>query len=144
MGMKVLKAIGFWLVSLTWGSPMTLYGAAVALALLVSGHRPRLFRYFVCFEVGEHWGGFEAGGFFVVNRGAGDALKQHEAGHGLQNLLFGPLMPFVVSIPSAIRYWVRRAKIRRGEGGALKPYDAIWFERLATQWGARCYGNGGL
>ena len=45
--------------------------------------------------------------------------------------MFGPLMPFIVAIPSCIRYWFRRF---------TKPttmYDGIWFERQATNLGYR-------
>lgn len=134
-----MKRVFFWLLSLTWGSPMTLFGAFTALGLLLTGHRPHRFRFLVYFETGEHWGGFECGGFFVVQRGADDALKRHEAGHAVQNLIFGPLTPFLVSVSSAVRYWVRRGKIRRGKGGTLPPYDSIWFEKHATCFGEKYF-----
>ena len=38
---------------------MTLVGCLVAFALMVTGHRPHRFHYFIYFEVGENWGGFE-------------------------------------------------------------------------------------
>ena len=64
--MKTVKAIMFWLLSLTWGALMTLCGGVVALALLVTGHKPKRFHYLIYFEVGSGWGGFELGAFFVV------------------------------------------------------------------------------
>lgn len=66
--MKTVKAIMFWLLSLTWGALMTLCGGVVALALLVTGHKPKRFHYLIYFEVGSGWGGFELGAFFVVNK----------------------------------------------------------------------------
>lgn len=137
--MKAIKAVLFWLASLTWGGVMTLAGAFVALALLVTGHKPRRFHYFVYFEVGRAWGGFELGAFFVVNKGAGLSIKQHESGHGLQNIMLGVFMPFLVSIPSAVRYWYRRYKERKGYAHALPPYDAIWFEGWATHLGEKYF-----
>ncbi len=137
--MRIIKGILFWLTSCTWGVIMTLIGAIVALALLVTGHKPHRFHYFVYFEIGEGWGGFELGGFFIVSRGVGLSTKQHEAGHGLQNIMLGVFMPFVVSIPSAIRYWVRREKEKRGLGRTLPPYDSIWFEGWATSLGKKYY-----
>ena len=137
--MKTVKVILFWLLSLTWGAVMTLCGAVVALALMVTGHRPRRFHCLVYFEVGSGWGGFELGAFFVVCRDAGLSTKQHESGHGIQNLIFGPFMPFVVSIPSAIRYWYRYAKEKRGLAHTLPPYDAIWFEGWATRLGKKYF-----
>lgn len=132
------KAAGYWFVSLTWGLPMTLLGAVAALALLVTGHRPKRFYYNVYFEVGRNWGGSEMGGFFVVNREPSPHILQHEAGHGLQNLMFGFLTPFIVCIPSAARYWIRRWKRKRGKR-LLKPYDSVWFEAQATALGKKYF-----
>lgn len=135
--MSFLKGCLFWLLSWTWGMLMTLYGAFVAIGLLLTKHKPYRFHYFLCFETGKNWGGMEAGAFIIVNKGASQSLKAHEAGHGLQNIIFGPLMPFLVSIPSAIRYWRRRAIVKRGEGASLPPYDSIWFEHMATSLGEK-------
>ena len=66
--MKVIKAVLFWLASLTWGLPMTLVGIVCAIALLITGHRPHRFHYFVYFEVGTGWGGFEAGLFLLLQQ----------------------------------------------------------------------------
>ena len=62
-------------------------------------------------------------------------MLYHESGHGIQNLLFGPLMPFVVSIPSAIRYWYREylMKVKKIKCWNLPDYDSIWFEGTATK-----------
>ena len=139
--MKKSKRILFWALSLTWGLPMTLFGALVALGLLVTGHRPKKFHQNIYFEVGRGWGGFECGAFFVVNKGAPLYLKLHEAGHGIQNIILGPLMPFVVSIPSAIRYWYREYLVRSGRKkySDLPPYDAAWFEGWATNLGEKYF-----
>ena len=57
----------------------------------------------------------EDNGLFFVERSAARETILHEAGHGIQNLLLGPLMPFVVCIPSALRYWMRRCSTFRGK-----------------------------
>ena len=51
-------------------------------------------------------------------------------------------MPFVVSIPSAIRYWNR--KLNYHDKGLTPPteYDDIWFEKQATKLGAECLDGG--
>lgn len=59
----------------------------------------------------------------------------HEAGHGLQNIVWGFLFPFVVCIPSAIRYWYRELKYHRKHIKPKTEYDDIWFEGQATRWG---------
>lgn len=139
--MRILKAILFWLLSLTWGLPMTLFGAICALGLLITGHKPQRFHYFIYFEVGESWGGFEAGGFFFVNKHPTLHIKQHECGHGVQNIILGVFMPFLVSIPSCIRYWYREIVVRTGKKkySELPDYDAIWFEGWATRLGTKLY-----
>ena len=81
--MKIIKAVLFWVISWTWGLPMTLIGGIAAVILMITGHKPRRFHYFIYFEVGEGWGGVEFGSFFIVNKGAGNGIKQHEAGHGV-------------------------------------------------------------
>lgn len=116
---------------------MTLCGGVVALALLVTGHKPKRFHYLIYFEVGSGWGGFELGAFFVVNKNPSLHILQHESGHGLQNIMLGVFMPFIVSIPSCIRYWWREYKMRKGLGNTLPPYDRIWFEGWATRLGEK-------
>lgn len=108
--MKTIKIILFYIISFTWGILMTMFGCLCALGLLITGHKPKLFHQNIYFEVGEDWGGFEAGCFFFCCKNSSLHLMQHESGHGLQNLVLGPFMPFVVSIPSCIRYWLRECK----------------------------------
>ena len=124
----------FLLLSLTWGLPLTLAGSLVALVCLLTGHRARRWGPCVYFEFPGSWGGCEFGLFFLTDGTRDDRLRSHELGHGLQNCLFGPLMPFLVTLPSACRYWNRRGKLRRGVRLRV-PYDGIWFESQATRLG---------
>ena len=103
---KFLSYFVYWLIQCTWGLPMTLIGAIVALGLIITGHKPKHLGPTVYFEVGENWGGLELGGFFLCCRNSGMSTKYHECGHSIQNMIFGPLMPLVVCIPSAARYWL--------------------------------------
>ena len=112
---RAFKAAGYWLVSLTWGGLMTWTGAFIALAMLLSRHAPKKLGPNVYFEVGLGWGGMEYGAFFFVARDASERTRLHEAGHGIQNLVLGPLMPFLVCIPSALRYWMRNCKSLAGK-----------------------------
>ena len=131
---RILRTAGYWLVSLTWGSIMTLLGAVIALGMLLTGHRPRRLGPNVYFEVGRGWGGMEYGAFFFVERNAARETILHEAGHGIQNLLLGPLMPFVVCIPSALRYWLRRCPTFRGR----KIFSGVLFAFAAAVGAALC------
>lgn len=112
---RALQRAGYWLVSLTWGGLMTWTGAFIALVMLLSRHAPQKLGPNVYFEVGLGWGGMEYGAFFFVSKDAGEETRLHEAGHGIQNLVLGPLMPFLVCIPSALRYWMRRCKTLAGK-----------------------------
>lgn len=44
-------------------------------------------------------------------------------------------MPFLVAIPSCIRYWYRELLVRSGEKkyADLPDYDSVWFEGWATK-----------
>lgn len=150
------EGIGFWVASLTWGCLMTLIGAVIALAMLVIGKKPRRFHYFIYFSIGEYWGGFNCGPFIFIDgdtakaheqcvraygKGSGWSLRmiQHETGHGLQNIMLGVFMPFVIAIPSCIRYWYRELKYYRRGKEPKTEYDAIWFEGWATNLGVEHY-----
>ena len=125
----------FYALSFTWGLPMTLIGCMVALVLILFGYKPKRWGYCCYFEVGENWGGVEFGAIFVTNKNPSQHIKNHEHGHGIQNCYFGVLMPFIVCIPSAIRYWYREYVNRKNPDKTLKPYDSIWFEGQATRLG---------
>lgn len=107
MSAKISKSL-FYILSVTWGCIMTTIGALVSLILLILGYKPKKWNYCYYFEVGENWGGIELGMFFVTDKSSGIRIKNHEHGHGIQNCYLGVFMPFVVCIPSAIRYWLRK------------------------------------
>jgi hypothetical protein len=140
---RAFSYIIFWLISLTWGCIMTFIGALVALALLITGHKPQRIGPNIFFRVGKNWGGVELGPFFLVDELAGKHTVCHECGHGIQNCIWGPLMPFVICIPSAARYWYREYlwKYNREKYKQQPEYDAIWFEGQATAWGEKIYGG---
>lgn len=124
----------FYILSFTWGLPMTLVGCLVAMVLLILGHKPKKWGYCYYFEVGEGWGGLELGMFFLCNKNPTEHIKNHETGHSLQNCVLGPLMPFAVCIPSAIRYWYRAIRQKIGKPCKTK-YDDFWVEGSATRIG---------
>lgn len=125
----------YYLLSLTWGLPLTIAGGLVALVMLWGGFTPRRFGGCIYFEIGKGWGGLNLGLVFLCQEGASDTLKTHEFGHSIQNCLWGVFTPFVVHFPSMARYWLREYKAAHGE--KLPPYDAVWFEGQATKFGER-------
>ncbi|WP_102027764.1 hypothetical protein [Salirhabdus sp. Marseille-P4669] len=132
-----MKLTLYWLIQLTWGICLTVVGGILTLVFLLFGNKPQRFGYSIYVEIGKHWGGLNLGGFFFVQEGATTALKSHEYGHSFQNLWLGPLMPFLVTIPSAIRYHYRN--LQHAKGKPLKPYDAFWCEKWATNLGKKYY-----
>lgn len=135
--MKVAQLPKFWFyfLSFTWGLPMTLIGCIAAGILCLLGYRPQKWNYCWYFEIGEHWGGASLGIFFIVDKNTNTYLLNHEHGHSIQNCCYGLLMPFIVSIPSCVRYWYRTFKyLRKGITPPTDYYD-IWFEGQASDWG---------
>lgn len=123
----------FYLLNMAWGIPMNLIGAVAALGLRIVGKRPERHGDCWCFTVGEDWGGVSLGMVMIVAEGASERTKNHEHGHAVQNAIYGVFMPFIVAIPSAARYLYRRGK----DPAALPPYDSVWFEGQATEWGTK-------
>lgn len=134
-----MKKILYWIVSLTWGGLMTFIGLIVALVLLITGHKPYKFGYTFYFKVGKNWGGLELGGLFITDSNPSLHTLCHEHGHGFQNLWWGPLFPFVIGIPSAIRYWYREIKYYRKGKVPPTTYDSIWFEGQASKLGEKYF-----
>lgn len=114
---------------------MTLVGALAAAALLAAGKRPARHGGSLYFTAGSGWGGVSLGLFFIVQKDPPERLKDHEFGHSVQNAFFGPFMPFIVSLPSLARYWLRR--VRAAAGLSNPPYDSVWFEGRATELGQK-------
>ena len=121
----------FYVLSFTWGLPMTLAGALAGGVLRLLGIRPG--RWGACwyFCVGRSWGGVSLGPVMIISEDSGRNIKDHEHGHAVQNCWFGPMMLFLVSIPSVVRYWYREYRKRIGKPCSTA-YDAIWFEGQAT------------
>ena len=134
-----MKKILYWILSLTWGLPMTLIGFIVALVLLATAHKPYRFGYTFYFKVGKSWGGLELGGLFITDSTPSLHTLCHEHGHGFQNLWWGPLFPFVIGIPSAIRYWYREIKYHRKGKVPPTTYDSMWFEGQASRLGEKYF-----
>ena len=106
MKQKLITAafiIGSW----TWGIVMTLVGAIATLVAICLGGKPTRYGPTVVTVYGKGWGGASMGMFIIIGEDSDTSTKSHEVGHSLQDLILGPLMPFVVSIPSAFRYWLR-------------------------------------
>jgi hypothetical protein len=139
-----LFTLFFWFISLTWGIILTLPGLLITLFIIIflkgKVHKNGC-SYIV--EFGGNWGGVEIGAVSICGNYSQtdkewfEHVRRHEFGHAIQQLIFGPFQIFLVSIPSAIRYWYRRLTPNKKH----KDYDAIWFEGTATKLGTFFINN---
>ena len=130
-----MKKYLFYLLTFTWGLPITLIGGLVAMVLTAIGYESYgKYGYCWVFKVGQNWGGLSLGPVIITSTPSNLNLMKHEHGHAIQNCWFGPLFPIVIALPSAIRYWWREILIRNGKTD-LPSYDSIWFEGQATRLG---------
>lgn len=131
----IIKRILFYILSFTWGIIMSLIGGVV---MILPFGKLHIFHGRVYKTYKQGWGGVNFGCFFMCGEDCQyDSLMGHECGHGLQNIIWGPLFPFVISIPSAIRYWYRELKYNKKGLRPSTSYDDIWFEGQATNWGQK-------
>lgn len=139
-----MKKVLYWIGQLTWGIVMSLIGLITALiCILFLKGKVHKNGYTIIIEVGGNWGGVNlgcislCGGYTTVcpDENWFQHTRRHEFGHSLQNLIFGPLFPFIVAIPSAIRYHYQNYRSKKGLPN--KEYDSVWFEKTATRWGTK-------
>lgn len=121
---------------------MSTIGLFAMLILMILGNKPKRFHNRIYIEVGEDWGGLELGCFFITNKNPSLHILQHEAGHGIQNIILGPLFPFLIATPSAIRYQYRKFKYHKKGKTPPTDYDSIWFEGWATRLGEKYFKEG--
>lgn len=136
----ILSKTWYYIISLTWGLPMTLFGIVVAIHLLLTGHKPKQNIYGWYFNVGgDNWGGLNLGLISVVCQNPTPHTLRHEFGHSIQNCIFGIFIFPFVAIPSVIRYWYRRylTEVKQISYLDLPCYDYAWFEGQATMFGER-------
>lgn len=131
-----MSKTAFWIFSCTWGIVMTLIGSITSGILMLCGYKPFKNQYGYAIIIGKNWGGMEMGPFCLINKNPSQDILDHEFGHGLQNCYFGPFMMFI-SLASAIRYWYREylTQVKGKRYSELIPYDGIWFENMASNWG---------
>lgn len=128
------RKVLYYFLNFTWGIFLTFIGYLLMIILLPFG-KIRKYNYILYLEFNRKTGwGFSMGTVFFVGNKANRYTKQHEFGHTVQNAILGPLMIFLVAIPSVIRFWYRRFlfSIKKTPKGH---YDDIWFEGNASQIG---------
>ena len=135
-GFKLSKT-WYYIISLTWGFPITVIGLAAAIILLFLGFTPYENSYGWYFQIGENWGGINLGIVSIVNKNPSEHTLQHEFGHSIQNCIFGIFFIPFIAIPSFIRYWYREYLRKVENNHDLPEYDYAWYEGMATMFGQR-------
>ena len=123
----------YYLIQFTWGMFANLLGVILATILICFGFRPYWYGRNFSFALPIN-SGMSLEIFLFGPENASTNLKNHEHGHSIQNLYFGPLFLGMVAIPSVTRFWVRELRIKKGEKLKTK-YDDIWFEGQASKTG---------
>lgn len=139
MSKHQINATLFYLLSFTWGAPVSVIGCIYALYFILTKHKPKRFGYCCYFESKLLKGAFNVGTFIFTSPNSTGDLLSHEHGHALQNCVYGIFMPFLVSIPSCLRYHYRRFMRKCLHKNPKNPYDNIWFENEATIIGNTLY-----
>ena len=130
--MKPFDKTIYYILNFTWGIIMNIFGAIGACIMFAQGKKPIRHGGSIMFATGSGWGGVSLGIFSFVCEEASKHTKDHEYGHSLQNAVYGPLFPFIVAIPSFVRYHLITKKVI-----TVKNYDDIWFDGQATDWGTK-------
>lgn len=136
----------FFILSFTWGLLWTLIGALIAITIITFRGFKDKFKVVqgrvVVVLKNTDFGGISLGLFILVSRDS-KALIQHELGHTVQNVMFGPLFILLIAIPSGIRYqmfgWLNKRHLKK-HGEPLN-YYSIWFESQATRLGVRYFNE---
>lgn len=130
----------YYLLSFTWGLPFTLVGCVVAFIFICTGRKPIKYGWNWYFEIeGISWG-LNLGLIVIAPKECGNDLRNHEHGHGIQNIYFGIFTPAIVALPSVIRFWYIAIK-RKKDKLFTYNYDDIWFEGSATESGNALLGG---
>ena len=125
----------YYLLHCTWGIIMVIVAGLTAgilyiVNLFTKNMTFRPYHGVLEIRLGQNWGGCDLGLVYLRDTTSSESVSEHELGHSFQVWL-GIFFPFVVAIPSAIRWWIRRLQPNKQH----KPYDGVWFEDAASQCG---------
>lgn len=135
----------YWVLQFTWGLLYNIIGGFIALFCLIFRGKPSIYHSHFIIMFGDDWGGLEVGCGAIVAYNMGDDwtvhTKNHESGHNFQNAIWGTISIFMMTIPSAVRYWAQRINEKNGHSERNKPYDSAFFEDSASVTGEFLYGS---
>lgn len=126
----------YYLLLFTWGIIMAIVAGLVAgvlafVNLFTKNMEFKKYKGVLEIRFLKNWGGMDLGLVYVRDITSAESVSNHEVGHSYEIPWMGPLFPFAVAIPSAIRWWIRRLQPNKQH----KPYDSAWFESAASECG---------
>lgn len=133
----------YYLIQWTWGLPLNIVGLFAFLYALIRKRRWYKWRKAICIVSPWNFGGLNLG-MFIIHGENNSSTLYHEYGHSIQNMQWGILCPFVITLVSATRYWCRKFYnkfIFKRTLKELPEYDSVWFERQATEYGNKAASN---
>ena len=127
-----MKKTLYLISSLTWGILGTLAGFFVWLFFLILKKKSYQYKGSLRTNIGDFAdGGCVSLGLFTFTSTDDKDIGDHEFGHCIQNAILGPLMIFVVWIPSVVDYWKCEAK------GDFSSHNELFCEVWATKLGSK-------
>ena len=123
----------FYVIQWTWGLLENIIGLAVYLFFHKQTHF-KVDKAIATLLPIKGKGNFSLGMFIFIEENQRDITIAHEVGHCYQNCYYGIFKPFIVSIPSVIRFWVFKGNVMTWDR-----YNKVWFEGQATKIGKKLF-----
>lgn len=132
----------YYLIQFTWGLDMNILGAIgyIFCKYIFGWQTQKYYKNIIISPKDKKINsGLSLGIFLFMDKDADEALKQHEYGHSIQNLIFGEFFLLLIGIPSLIRCWYYNLVINKLKLYTKEKYNyySIWFERDASALGRR-------
>ncbi len=129
--------IKYWILSYTWGIIMNIFGLIGAVIMKAQGKKASFEYGRFIYRTGKNWGAISLGNYIFMSEDSSENTRNHEIGHTIQNIIYGPAFLFVIGIWSFLRASYRTivVKLKIKTYADLPPYDSIWFEGDATKRG---------
>ena len=129
------------ILNFTWGILMNIIGFIIAIPFIIKSLFSKTYKikkscFAYSIPIPYNNGSFSCGIFLFMCRDYDFYDTTHELGHSIQNAYWGILFPFVIGIPSIIRYWYREYIYHKGMFPRTH-YESIWFENDATRKGIK-------
>jgi hypothetical protein len=125
----MLKTIFLWL----WQFPQNLLGLFLVTWLPIN--TITIYKTSKVYKVNIPTFGISLGKHIILDEGYDKQLIEHEYGHCIQSIFFGPLYLLIIGLPSLMMNILSRLSIRFGTGKFNNNYYKRWPETWADKLG---------